>query len=394
MRICIWTSSVFKLGGTKRVVTMLANKLTEQHEVTILTFDSPQKEDRTMYGLDSKVNIEYIQSQNFRDHTHVGKALRSVIKRINNKTGFFNKAQYVELIRDSFYPKFIREKWIKYINSFEFDVVIATAGLSLHLAVIADEIKAKTLGWQHSCYDAYVNQKGVLFWKKDELLKKYFAKLDAVIVLSDYDKDAFKKNLGITCVSIGNPRSFVSEEKTDITQKNFFIASRFEKAKGLEFGIEAFAKFCTVDDEWNLIIAGDGRLRKKIIDLVWKYGIQERVRFVGTTSDVKKYYLQSSVYLLPSRWEGWGLVIIEAFEMGMPVVAFDVGPIDLLITSGVDGIVVPKYNVDMFAAAMTKLAHDEELRTEMSKHVSYKAEKYSDDAIAKEWINLLEGLNV
>ena len=170
------------------------------------------------------------------------------------------------------------------------------------------------------------------------------------------------------------------------------MAARFVEAKGLDLLIDAFQKFCLVDDEWKLVIAGDGPQRNLVFNRMWKAGLQERVQFVGVTNNVQKYYLESSVYLLSSRWEGWGLVIIEAFEMGMPVVSFDIVPVDLLITNGEDGLIVEKYDVDQFAAAMVKLAHDDELRYRMGEKAVAKAEKYSEKTVAEKWQNMLENL--
>lgn len=120
--------------------------------------------------------------------------------------------------------------------------------------------------------------------------------------------------------------------------------------------------------------------------------LQDRVELIGVTNNVEKYYLESSVYLLSSRWEGWGLVVIEAFEMGMPVIAFDIVPIDLLITNGEDGIIVDKFDVNKFAAAMVKLAHDEELRKKMGEKAIETANKFSERNIADRWQKMMESL--
>ena len=78
--------------------------------------------------------------------------------------------------------------------------------------------------------------------------------------------------------------------------------------------------------------------------------------------------------------------------MGMPVVSFDIVPVDLLITNGEDGLIVEKYDVDQFAAAMVKLAHDDELRYRMGEKAVAKAEKYSEKTVAEKWQNMLENL--
>lgn len=393
MKICIWTNSIFRLGGTKRVITVVVNELIENNDITIMTFDKPSMENREMYGLDERVKIDYVKSGDYRDNQKtLGKYVRSAVRVLNNKTGCFNTPGQVENLKNAFFPKHLQKRLTDYLNSKDYDVIIATAGNALTLAYIADDLKAKTIGWQHNCYDTYVLQKGILFWKKEEILKKYFPKLDRYVVLNEYDKKDFKDRLGIECVAMDNPRSFISEQKTDLGQKQFFVAARFVEQKGMDLLIDAFAKFCKVDEEWKLVIAGDGPLRAEVLDRVWSKKIQDRVEFIGVTNNVQKYFLESSVYLLSSRWEGWGLVIVEAFEMGMPVIAFDIVPVDLLITNGVDGLIVDKFDVDQFAAAMVKLAHDEELRRKMGKNALEKVDRFSEKQVAHRWQEMLDHL--
>ncbi len=393
MKICIWTNSIFRLGGTKRVITVLVNQLIQNNQVTIMTHDQPEKENREMYGLDERIEIDYVSLKEYKDRKRTPtRYFRSVVRALNNATGCFNSKGMVEFLKNSIYPKHLQKKWIEYLNSKEYDVIIATAGNALTLSFIADRLNAKTIGWQHNCYETYVLQKGVLFWKKEEILKKYFPKLDKYVVLNEYDKQDFKEKLGIDCVAVDNPRSFVSEEKADLSSKQFFVAARFVEQKGLDLLIDAFAKFCQVDDEWKLVIAGDGLLREEVLQHVWRKKVQERVQFIGVTNNVTKYYLESSVYLLSSRWEGWGLVVIEAFEMGMPVIAFDIVPIDLLITNGEDGLIVDQFSINKFAAAMVKLAHDEELRRKMGEKAIITAGKFSEKIVADTWQKMLEAL--
>ena len=362
MKICFWTTSIFELGGIKRVTTILANELVKEHDVSIVTFEKRSQENRAMYGLSQQIKVEFARGKDLKDNrSNPARYARSVLRHLNDKTGIFDHPGQEEFLRNIFYPTRVRNAWITYFNKKKYDVIIATAGLSMNLAVMADQLNAQTIGWQHNRYDVYVNQKNKLFWKKESLIRKYFPKLDHYVVLNDFDKAEYKEKQGIDCVSMCNPRSVVSEKKA------------------------------ALDDEWKLVIAGDGELREEIIDLVWQYGLQERVVFTGMTNQVEKYYLNSSVYLMPSKWEGWGLVVIEAFEMGLPVIAYDIVPMDVLITNGYDGIIVEKFDAGKYAAAMLELAHNDELRKEMGKRAVETARKFSAPKIAQLWIDMING---
>ena len=82
------------------------------------------------------------------------------------------------------------------------------------------------------------------------------------------------------------------------------MATRFVYAKGLDLMMESFEEFCKEDSEWELDIIGDGDLFDQIRADAKKRHLEKRVHFVGYTNEPEKYYLNSSVFLLPSRWEG------------------------------------------------------------------------------------------
>ncbi len=392
MKVCIFTRSIFKLGGTKRVITMIANEMAKEHDVTLVTFDLPELEDRSMYGLDENIKVEFLDSLEFKDNKlSPGGLFRMGCKILNNMTGIFDIGSG-EVIKSIFFPRKVRKRYISYFNSKDYDVIITTAGYIMLLAAISKDLKAKTIGWQHNCYDAYMNQKSLLFWKKKTFIKKYVPQLDRFVVLNHYDAEEYEARMGIHCEVIGNARSFVSERKSDCSAKKFFVAARFVEAKGLDLLLQSFALFCQGNKDWTLVIAGDGEDRLAVFDMAWKLGIWDRIEFTGIINNVQDYYLDASVYLLSSKWEGWGLVIIEAFEMGIPVIAYDIVPIDVLITNGEDGYIIEKFDTEKFAAAMTKLANDEELRKSMSDKAIRKAERFSIENIYALWYNMLNSL--
>lgn len=393
MKICIWVTKIFDLGGTKRVVTLLANELVKEHDVTIMIYQDRFKEDRNMYHMSEDIKIDFIDN-NYFVNRHITPALlfRSFVKRLNNKNGFFNKKCFNNILADAIFPKKTREKWIDYLNEQNYDIILTTASLSLRLAMLAPELKAKTIGWQHNCFEGYLQVPRVVFWKQECLLQEYLPKLDRYIVLSDYDKRDYKDVLGIDTEVKINPRSFVSEKKCDIHAKRFFMATRFVYAKGLDLMMESFEKFCEKDNEWQLDIIGDGDLMDQIVKDAKKRNIDHRVNFIGYTNEAEKFYLNSSVFLLPSRWEGWPMVIMEAFEFGLPVIAYHMGAMDLIIEDGKTGFLPEAFDTSKFADAMLRLAHDEELRRKMSLNAIEKSKDFDMDKTVEEWNKLFQKL--
>ena len=393
MKICIWVTKIFDLGGTKRVVTLLANELVKEHDVTIMVYQDRFREDRTMYHMSEDIKVDFIDNDAFVDrHWTPAFGARFVIKKLNENYGIFNKKCFNHILGDALFPKKTRDRWVEYLNQQDYDIIITTAALSLRLGMIAPRLNAKTIGWQHNCYSGYVDVPKVVFWKQECLLQEYLPQLDRYIVLSDYDKRDYQKFLGIDTEVKINPRSFVSEKKCNPDAKRFLMATRFVYAKGLDLMMQSFDEFCKQDDEWELDIIGDGELWDEILAEARKRHVDKRVHFIGYTNEPEKYYLNSSVFLLPSRWEGWPMVIMEAFEFGLPVIAYHMGAMDLIIDDQKTGFLPEAFDTHKFTEAMLKLAHDDELRHQMHRNAIEKSADFNIDKAVVAWNDLFNRL--
>ena len=189
MKICIWCTKIFDLGGTKRVVTLLANELVKEHDVTIMVYQDRFKEDRNMYHMSEDIKVDFIDNNEFVNRHHTPAFFwRYLVRKLNAKYGTFNKEKYNDILADAIFPKKTREKWVEYLNEQNYDIIITTASLSLRLGMLAPDLNAKTIGWQHNCYAGYLDVPNVVFWKQECLLQEYLPKLDRYIVLSEDDK--------------------------------------------------------------------------------------------------------------------------------------------------------------------------------------------------------------
>lgn len=97
--------------------------------------------------------------------------------------------------------------------------------------------------------------------------------------------------------------------------------------------------------------------------------------------------------MLSSKFEGFGLVIVEAMSCGLPVVSFacHCGPRDI-ISEKVDGFLVPEGDIDGLAEKIDYLIEEDEVRTKMGKMARLKAESYKIEQIGPQWIALFESL--
>ncbi|MDO5134598.1 MAG: glycosyltransferase [Eubacteriales bacterium] len=393
MKICIWVTKIFDLGGTKRVVTLLANELVKEHDVTIMTYQDRFREDRNMYHMSEDIKVDFIDNWEFVDRRRTPAfCARFLVKKLNERWGIFNKKAFNGILTEAIFPKKTQDRWVEYLNEQDYDIIITTASLSLRLGILAPRLNAKTIGWQHNCYNGYLDVPGVVFWKQECLLQEYLPKLGRYIVLSDYDKRDYMEKLGIDTEVKINPRSFVSEKKCDPKAKRFLMATRFVYAKGLDLMMESFEEFCRQDSQWELDIIGDGDLWKEILADAKRRNLEDRVHFIGYTNQPEKYYLNSSVFLLPSRWEGWPMVIMEAFEFGLPVIAYHTGAMDLIIDHEKTGLLPEAFDTHQFTQAMLKLAHDEDLRLEMHRNAIEKSGDFAIEHAVADWNDLFHRL--
>lgn len=393
MKICFVMTNIFSLGGVQRVVSVLSNELIKEHEIDILCISEKLKVNNDLYNLNHKINVEFNNSLN---KTNIlSKIFRKIIKDVNKKTGILNKETHYKKLINIYFPNKVRKNFAEYLNKKQYDVIIGVEGLySILLGSIKENLNSKVLGWQHNSYNAYLKNSNRYYWNLDILFNKYIYKLDKYVVLTNQDKIIYKNEKNIDCDVIYNPLSFESNEKSTCSKKNILFVGRLEEQqKGLDLLIQAFSKVCSKNKDWILKIVGDGSDKEKLEQLIEGLKLTERVKIEPPTNNIKEYYLDSSMFVSSSRWEGFGLVITEAMECGLPVVAFaNSGPREIITKNYENGILVPCEDVDSLANAMLDLINNEEKRNKISKLAIERAKDFSLSKISEAWNDILNAL--
>jgi len=119
--------------------------------------------------------------------------------------------------------------------------------------------------------------------------------------------------------------------------------------------IEALPHVLRREPAARLVIAGRGALRKRLEALAADHGVASKVRFAGLVSDVPRLLSAFDVFAFPSRWEGFGIALIEAMAAGLPVVASRTGGITEIVEDGVSGLLVAPGDPGELAAALARL---------------------------------------
>jgi glycosyltransferase involved in cell wall biosynthesis len=161
---------------------------------------------------------------------------------------------------------------------------------------------------------------------------------------------------------------------------------RLTHQKGFDILLDAFAKIESSFPEWRLVIWGDGEDRAKLEAQRRTLGLEDRVEMPGVTAKPGQWGETTDGCVLSSRYEGWGIVLLEAMAAGLPVISFDCkwGPATM-ITHGEDGWLVPPENADALAESLSRLLSDDVLRTGLAEKAAETAKRYSKERILEQW---------
>ena len=381
--MAIFTPTIFACGGESRAVTVIANELSKKYKITIYTCEKNVQQ-TSIYSLNHSIQVV--------SYFPYGKnPLKCLLRYLYRRTHAKIFETYKILWQYAYYSNGAAKKMQKTIEN-QYDVVIAVSGnLTILLGQASKKKKPITIGWEHSSYEAYFETPHKYLWKRQALFCRAVKNLDACFVLNEDIAEKYKKNLGIDCSVVYNPRSFVSSQKSSLTHKQFIACGNLVEAKGFDLLIDSFRKYAKMEADWKLVIVGDGPLRSQLEQRVNRYHLEKRIVFIGYVDDVKPFLLNSSVYLLSSRWEGFPMCVTEAFEMGLPVISYDI-PAMIPLMKNNEGIKVKRYEINDFSNAMYQLATKPKLRKQMSENAIQMAETISIENIGQQWSEKIDAL--
>ncbi len=190
---------------------------------------------------------------------------------------------------------------------------------------------------------------------------------------------------------IANPLPFDMPHQTARRKKPVVLAvGRLVPAKGFDLLLQAWRKVKAHAPDWRLEIVGDGPERQALHAMAMQFGIADSVTMPGARTDVETAYLGASIFCLSSRYEGFGLVLLEAMAHGLPVVATacDTGPKSLLEDGG-NALVVDVESPDAIAEGLLRLIADPALQQALVDAGRLTAEAHAVGQIIGQWEALL-----
>lgn len=391
-KVCFFMATPFTLGGEQRVVSIISNSLIESgYDVTIMCTDMSAIRNNKLYNLSEKVKIGYVRGFN-----------NKIVKRIrskrwdmyyeNLKTGKYkNNLSALKFINCDFITQMLL---VNTFNKEDFDYVISLSTIyNTMLACISDKLNAKTIGWQHGSFEQSFLQKDKGHYNQNKFTKYMFKKLDKYVVLTQHDKKLIKQKFNENVLVINNPKSMTSNKVTNLENKQFLAVGRFSEEKNFSLLIDMFNEYHKINKEWKLAIVGEGELKEEYNKKIKEYNLQKFVSIKKFTNKISKHYLNSSVYLMSSFYEGWGMVIGEAIEFGLPVISFDISSAPEMIKDGYNGYIVNKNSLNKYVDSMIKISSDETLLKEFSQNSKIFSSNFDNKIVIKRWIDMFNNLD-
>lgn len=376
-KIVYCTPSLYMAGGVERVLTLKANYFADNYgyDVTIITTDGEDK--KCFFPLSDKVKVINL-GIHFEDMWH-----RSFLKRL-----------CMYLPKERQFKKLLTTE----LNRIKPDITISVLRREINfLTEIHDG--SKKIGEIHINRAHYRNFtpnrtnpfKAIFakFWMHG--LVKKLKKLDRFVVLTEYDRHAWQEIPRVDVIA--NPLPFYPVLINTVRRKRIISIGRYFDEKGYDMLLKVWAIVEKKCADWELDIYGDGNklYYEKIASTLALD--RQRCRLNDSISDVQREYLDSSLFVCTSRFEGFGMGIIEAMACGLPVVAFDClwGPRSI-ITDGEDGLLVENGNIEKMAETILSLVNHPERISEMGMNARKNVQRFNIDTIAKKWKRLFDSL--
>ena len=342
MNLIFIINSLEDRGGTERVASLLANELSTFYRITVLS--------RQVNTLD---NAYYLNDR------------VTDIKFQGNSWHFINQCK-------------------QYISNSHPDIVIIHTMSKLTSALLVSGIKAKNI-WslEHISYDFHS-------WIFKQLRKWLYSKLDRIITLTNNDAVNYKQfSNNVKIIANATPLK-IKKSSYQNNSKVIVSIGRLTHQKGYDLLVDAWSKLEQHHPDWSLHIYGEGEDREKLEQMIRDYNLNN-IALKGITNDVESVYDNASIYVMSSRFEGFGMVLIEAQSRGLPIVSFNCpsGPAEI-ISEGIDGYLVENGNVGMLAVRIGYLIDNESIRQVFSANALISAKRFEPDQIINQWITLID----
>ena len=380
MKILYVIDKMDNLAGIERILTCKMNYLADNsnHEICLMTYaqqDIPipfQLNDRISY---CPVDAPIPQRE--------GLTLFGWIKAYISSRKVFKRKFYYNL--KNIQPDIV------ICTGYAFAVLDVIINISRQIGtktIIESHVKSDTVSMKNYAYNPVIAR---IFSIWDYKIFKKIKKANCIVTLTQEDKE-FWRSYAKRIEVIPNFLTITPQKVSDYRTKRIIAAGRYVHQKGFDLLLEAWHMINKNVNDWHLYIYGNEN-RKPYQRIVDKYGMNDNTHLLPATLEIVEEFSKSSIFVLSSRFEGFGLVLAEAMSCGLPCISFDCpyGPRDI-ITNEEDGLLVENGNIMALAKAIKRLMADENLRQSMGEKAIINVARYDSSSIMNRWEELFSSL--
>lgn len=377
IKIAYCIPSLYYPSGMERVLTLKANFFTENlgYDIHIILTDG--KEKQPYYKLHPSITVHQLDIN--YDEMY-GLPLYKRIWGYQRKQRLFKKrlSKCLLNIRPDITISLLRRD-INFINKMK-DGSIKLGEIHFN--------KSNYREFNDNCLPIFLQQVIKQYWMNQ--LIRQLRKLKCFIVLSHEDAAEWTELNNVTVIH--NPLPFFPDQQSDVSQKQVIAVGRYMKQKGFDLLIPAWQIVNERHPDWLLRIYGEG-MREQLQQQINSLNISSSCILEHNVANIIEKYCESSIFALSSRFEGFGMVIIEAMVCGVPPIAFacPCGPRDI-IHDNEDGLLVENGNINQLAEKICYLIENDAVRKEMGKMARINSQRFKIDNICKEWEKLFNQL--
>lgn len=275
--------------------------------------------------------------------------------------------------------------------------MMATANVVLALAAWGLPT-IRTIGVEHN----HPPQKPLgIVW--ENLRRHTYGLLNAVTALASEGESWLKRNTNAKRVSvIPNAVTWPLPEREPRINPSIYhpperqlllAVGRLHPQKGFDWLIEIFSNIAPKYPNWDLVILGEGYLHGALEKQISGYNLEKRVFLPGPVGNLREWYECADIYVMSSRYEGFGNTLVEAIAHGLPVISFDcdTGPRNI-IRDHINGFLVPPNDLGALTAALDTLMGDKALRLQLAKSAVDVQKRFSMEKIANLWEKLFDSV--
>lgn len=353
-------------GGIERDVINKANMLSKNYNVEIISVYNLL--DKLPYNIKDNVKITYLNDKKiYPNKSKFLKALKS-----KNIFNIFKEGLYS--VKVLYYKNNMLIKSMIDCNS---EIIISTrADFSLKL-INYNNYKNIKIAQEH----IYHNNKKTYFKK----LKKILNGVDYLMPSSNYLTNYYKEKYTKYAYKIVTNQMFVETDGSisNLDKKSIISVGRLSKEKGFDDLIYLFKEVSYKHPNWELNIVGDGKEKSNLKSLIKELDLNDKVKILGfkNSLELNEIYCDSSIYVMTSLEESFGLVLLEAASHGLPIVAFSSALGACEILSDDKGILIKDRNKEEMIKSINSLIDDENMRKEYQKRSLDIAKKYSFETV-------------